>query len=97
MAGEVTTLERASALTFPIALANGQSVATVGDAVKLFETLTLVQRDANHWRIAIRMMDHAIREASYLKTATLSLQTALAMDGLLDHLNESPMPIAGED
>lgn len=88
MAGEATALERASALTFPIALADGQTVATVGDAVNLFETLNETQRAANHWRIAIRMMDHAIREASYLKTATLSLQTALAMDGLLDHLNQ---------
>lgn len=87
MAGEVATLERASALTFPIALADGKTVATVGDAANLFASLGEEQRDANHWRIAIRMMDHAIREVSYLKTATLSLQTALAMDGLLDHLN----------
>ena len=87
MAGEVTALDRASALTFPIALADGQAVVTVGDAANLFETLNEAQRAANHWRIAVRMMDHAIREASYLKTATLSLQTALAMDGLLDHLN----------
>jgi hypothetical protein len=97
MAGEVTTLERDSALTFPIALADGQTVVTVGDAATLFETLTLAQRDANHWQIAIRMMDHAIREASYLKTATLSLQTALAMDGLLDHLTEPPASAAGEN
>jgi hypothetical protein len=40
------------------------------------------------------MMDHAIREASYLKAATLSLQTALAMDGRLDHLHG---PSAGTD
>ncbi len=93
MVGEVAALERASALTFPIALADGHAVATVGDAVNLFETLSEEQRAANHWRIAIRMMNHAIREASYLKTATLSLQTALAMDGLLDHLNEPPSGI----
>ncbi len=86
-------LERASALTFPIALADGRAVATVGDAAILFETLNEAQRAANHWRIAVRMMDHAVREASYLKAATLSLQTALAMDGLLDHLSEPPAGI----
>ena len=31
-------------------------------------------------------LDHALNEPAYLKTATLSLQTALAMDGLLDHM-----------
>jgi len=93
MAGEVA-LERASPLTFPIALADGMTVATVGDAANLFAALNEERRDANHWRIAIRMMDHAIREASYLKAATLSLQTALAMDGRLDHLHG---PSAGTD
>jgi len=39
------------------------------------------------------MMDHAIREASYLKTATLSLQSALAMDGQLHHFSEPPAEI----
>ena len=97
MAGEVTTLERASPLTFPIALADGEAVATVGDAANLFAALTEQQRDANHWRIAIRMMDHAIREASYLKTATLSLQTALAMDGRLDHFNEPSAVASGSN
>jgi hypothetical protein len=29
------------------------------------------------------MLDQALIEPAYLKTATLSLQTALAMDGLL--------------
>ena len=45
------------------------------------------QRETSHWSIAIRMMDHALKEPTYLKTATLSLQTALAMDGLLDHMH----------
>jgi hypothetical protein len=86
MAEQAPTLDRSSALAFPIALSDGQTVATVGDAAHLFETLTEKQRDASHWGIAIRMMDHALRQPTYLKTATLSLQTALAMDGLLDHM-----------
>jgi hypothetical protein len=80
------TLDRASALTFPIALSDGRAVATIGDAANLFETLTDKQRGSSHWSIAIRMMNHALTEPTYLKTATLSLQTALAMDGLLDHM-----------
>ena len=86
MAEPAPTLDRASALTFPIALSDGHAVATIGDAAKVFEGLTEEQREASHWSIAIRMMDHALREPTYLKTATLSLQTALAMDGLLDHM-----------
>lgn len=86
MVEQGSTLDRASALAFPVALSDGRAITTIGDAAKLFETLTEAQRDSSHWSIAIRMMDHALREPSYLKTATLSLQTALAMDGLLDHM-----------
>jgi hypothetical protein len=86
MAESPSTLDRVSALTFPVVLSDGREVATIGDAAKLFETLTEEQRETSHWSIAIRMMDHALREPTYLKTATLSLQTALAMDGLLDHM-----------
>ena len=81
------TFDRTSALTFPIALSDGRAVATIGDAARLFESLSEAQRETSHWGIAIRMMDHALREPTYLKTATLSLQTALAMDGLLDHMH----------
>ena len=46
MAGEVAALERESALIFPIALADGGAVATIGDAATLFETLGAEQRAA---------------------------------------------------
>ena len=81
-------LDRDSALTFPIALSDGRMVASIGEAADLFHALSDAQRSTNHWRIAIRMLDNALRETSYLKTATLSLQTALALDGRLDHLND---------
>jgi hypothetical protein len=74
-------------LAFPIVLADGKTVSEVGEAADLFEALTEVQRNSGHWSIAIRMLDHALIEPTYLKTATLSLQTALAMDGLLDHMH----------
>jgi hypothetical protein len=76
-------LERHSALAFPITLADGRTISDIGDAADLFETLTDEQRGSSHWSIAVRMLDHALQEQAYLKTATLSLQTALAMDGLL--------------
>ena len=78
-----TELERHSALSFPITLADGRTISEIGDVADLFETLTEAQRSSSHWSIAIRMLDHALHEQAYLKTATLSLQTALAMDGLL--------------
>lgn len=81
-----STLDRASALEFTIALANGRTVATVGEAVSLCQTLDERQRATSHWCIAMKMLDQAMREPPYLKAATLSLQTALAMDGLLDHM-----------
>jgi hypothetical protein len=83
-------LDRDSALTFPIALADGRNIAFIGEAEDLLHALSDAERASNHWRIAIRMLDNAVREPSYLKTATLSLQTALALDGRLDHLNEAP-------
>jgi hypothetical protein len=76
-------IERHSALSFPIVLADGRTIAEIGDVADLFDELTEAQRNSSHWSIAIRMLDHALREEAYLKTATLSLQTALAMDGLL--------------
>jgi len=78
-----TELKRHSALSFPIALADGRTISEIGDVADLFESLTEAQRDSSHWSIAIRMLDQALIEPAYLKTATLSLQTALAMDGLL--------------
>ena len=76
-------IARHSALAFPIVLADGRTISEIGDVAALFEQLTEAQRNSSHWSIAIRMLDHALREEAYLKTATLSLQTALAMDGLL--------------
>jgi hypothetical protein len=83
MEADHSGLERHSALAFPIVLADGRTIAEIGDVANLFDTLTDAQRNSSHWSIAIRMLDHALREQAYLKTATLSLQTALAMDGLL--------------
>jgi len=83
MDSDEPALHRHSPLTFPIALADGRTISKIGDAADLFENLTDAQRRSSHWSIAVRMLDHALNEPAYLKTATMSLQTALAMDGLL--------------
>ena len=77
-------LTRSSPLAFPIALLDGATIVTIGDAADFFSALAEQRRQQNHWRIAIRMLDIALREPGYLKAATMSLQTALAMDGRID-------------
>jgi hypothetical protein len=86
MEKDQSALGRHSALAFPLELTDGRFISEIGDAAELFEALPDAKRQASHWSIAIRMLDHALAEPAYLKTATLSLQTALAMDGLLDHM-----------
>jgi hypothetical protein len=68
-------------LPFAIELFNG-SLTTFGDAEAYLAGLGDRQRASSHWRIAIQLLDHALRDPGYLKAATMSLQTALALDGL---------------
>ena len=76
-------LTNKSLLAFSLTLNDGKIIDTVGEAADYFATLTLEQRDQSHWKIAIRMLNNALKEPNYLKTATMSLQTALVLDGLL--------------
>jgi len=78
-----------SPLAFPLTLKSGE---TVGDAASYFGTLTEEKREHGHWQIAVRMLNHALDQPAYLKTATMSLQTALVLDGLL----ASPLAAGGE-
>lgn len=39
-----------------------------------------------HWDVAIRMFSNAMRKPAYLKAATISLQTAFALERLLLHM-----------
>ena len=82
-------LNNGSPLSFPLTLTDGKVIATVGEAASWFAGLTLEQRGKGHWMIAIRMLNNALKEPSYLKTATMSLQTALILDGIL----ASPHPL----
>lgn len=76
-------LTRRSPLHFEIELVNGTIIATVGDIEKYISQLPPDRRERSHWSIAIRMVGHALNEPAYLKAATLSFQTALALDGLV--------------
>jgi len=82
-------LSNGSRLSFPLTLTDGTVIATVGEAAAWFAGLTLEQRDKGHWMIAIRMLNNALKEPNYLKTATLSLQTAFILEGIL----ASPHPL----
>lgn len=76
-------LSNSSRLTFPLTLVDGTVIATVGEAAAFFASLPLEQRDKSHWTIAIRMLNNALKEPAYLRTATMSLQTALVLEGTL--------------
>lgn len=78
-----------SPLTFPITLTDGTTIETVVDASRYFAGLSREQRAKHHWHVAIKMLEYALREASYLKAATMSLQTAFLLEGML----ESPHPL----
>ena len=79
-------LSRETPLTFEIDLVDGSAIRTVGDVEAYLRNLNDGQSEASHWEIATRMFLNAMREPAYLKAATMSFQTALALDGLLARL-----------
>jgi hypothetical protein len=88
---EIPLLEvnNATPLAFTLEVRGGRSIASVGEAADYFAGLSQDQREASHWKVAIRMLNNAIKEPSYLRTATMSLQTALLLDGILDSAHPS--------
>ena len=73
-------------LAFPLTLKPGYSpptIATLGEAAKFLTDLTEEQRERGYWKIAIGSLGAAVREPSYIKTATQSLQTALTLERML--------------
>jgi hypothetical protein len=80
----VLELEKRSPLAFPIAMKDGRTLATVGDAADYLSALSLDQRERMYWRTAIMMFNNAMREPSYLKIATINLRSALVYDRLVD-------------
>ena len=53
---------------------------------------TTVAHAQGHWQIAVKMLNHALDQPTYLKTATISLQTALVLEGVL----ASPLAVGGD-
>ena len=70
-------------LSFPLMLTSGRVIETIGDAVDYFTKLTLEQREKSHWKVAMQMLNNAVKEAAYLKAATMSLRTAFVLEGVL--------------
>ena len=78
-------LEKRSPLAFSLALKDGRTLETVGDAADFLSGLTEDQRERAHWKTAILMFNNAMRESRYLKTATVNLRSALLYDVLIEH------------
>ena len=58
---------------FPLTLKSGEVIEMVGDAASYFGTLTKEKREHGHWQMAVvvRMLNHALDQPAYLKTATM--------------------------
>jgi len=69
-------------LTFELVCKN-TTLTTIGDAVRLFGELTPEQRETYHWQVAMLTLNSAIKEPRYLAAATITLQTALNLSGML--------------
>ena len=76
-------------LPFPLELRNGEMLTTVGDAVIYFTHLSGKQRSKPHWQRVIQMFNTAVERPAYLRAATVTLETALLMEGLLAEQNVS--------
>jgi hypothetical protein len=79
----MTEIKSQTAIPIALQLVDGRILRSVGEASEYFSGLSQDQRERPHWRVAIGMFAHTMREPAYLKAATMSLQTALLMDGLL--------------
>jgi len=76
-------LDRATPLPFEIELVDGSWIKTVGDFEAYLRSLNDHDRASSRWEIARRMLTHAMREPIYLRAATMSLQSALILEGRL--------------
>jgi hypothetical protein len=65
-------------------------LATLGDAVRLCAELTPEQRETYWWRVAIHTLNSAVKEPKYITAATVTLQTALNLSGMLAEPPEAP-------
>jgi hypothetical protein len=76
-------LDKTTALPIPLALIEGKALATIGDAGACLSRLSADQLEKHHWKVAIKLLDSALKEPRYLYAANVTLQTALILDGLV--------------
>jgi hypothetical protein len=77
-------LDKTSALPIPLVLIDGKTLATIGDAGAYLSRLSPEQLEKHHWKVAIKLLDSALKEPRYLYAASVTLQTALILDGLAE-------------
>ena len=71
-------------MPIPLVLTDGKTLATIGDAGAYLSRLSPEQLEKHHWKVAIKLLDSALKEPRYLYAANVTLQTALILDGLLE-------------
>jgi hypothetical protein len=71
-------------LPFALALKDGTTLATAGDAGAYLSRLSADQLQNHHWKVAVKLLDSALKESRYLQAANVTLQTALMLDGLAE-------------
>jgi hypothetical protein len=76
-------LSNSSVLSFPLALEDGKSIETIGEAMAYFSALSEEQRDKSYWKLSITTLNFALKDPRHLKMATRHLQSALALEGNL--------------
>jgi hypothetical protein len=77
-------LDKTTALPIPLVLIDAKTLATIGDAGGYLSRLSAEQMEKHHWKVAIKLLDSALKEPRYLYAANVTLQTALILDGLLE-------------
>ena len=77
-------LDKTSTLPIPLVLSDGKTLAPIGDAGACLSRLSPEQLEKHHWKVAIKLLDSALKEPRYLYAANVTLQTALILDGLLE-------------
>jgi hypothetical protein len=60
------------------------TLTTIGDAVRMIARLTPEQRETYWWKSAIYTLNSAVKEPRYINAATITLQTALNLNGMLE-------------
>jgi hypothetical protein len=51
------------------------------------------QFEKHHWKVAVKLLESALKEPRYLYAANVTLQTALVLDGLLHNPPELPVEV----